>query len=77
MYVSMSNFDHVLGVVSQTRASGGNRTHDPHVNSLAYYPLSTIRSLRKSLQIIVLNKFNINWIWNVIQLNMPTYECIF
>ena len=24
------NFDHVLGVVSQTTVSGGNRTHDPH-----------------------------------------------
>ena len=33
------NFDHVLGVVSQTRVSGGNRTHDPHTNSLAHYPL--------------------------------------
>ena len=30
----MSNFDHVHGVVSQT-----NRTHNPHANSLAYYPL--------------------------------------
>ena len=35
----LSNFDHVLGVVSQTRVSGGNRTHDLHANSLAYYPL--------------------------------------
>ena len=29
----MSNFDHVLGVVSQTGASDWNRTHDPHANS--------------------------------------------
>ena len=29
----------VLGVVLQTRVSGGNRTHDPHANSLAQYPL--------------------------------------
>ena len=33
------NFDHVLGVGSQTRVSGGNQTLDPHVNSLAYYQL--------------------------------------
>ena len=35
----MSNLDHALGVVSQTRVSGGNRIHDPHANSLAHYPL--------------------------------------
>ena len=34
-----SNFDHLLGVVSQTRVSGGNRTHDPHTNSVAHYLL--------------------------------------
>ena len=30
----------MLGAVSQTRVSGGNRTHDPHANRLAYYPLN-------------------------------------
>ena len=35
----LSNFDHVLGEVPQTRVSGGNRTHDSHANSLAQYPL--------------------------------------
>ena len=35
----INNFDHELGAVSQTRVSGGNRTHDPHANSLAHYPL--------------------------------------
>ena len=35
----LSIFDHLLGVVSQTRDSGGNRTHDPYTNSLAHYPL--------------------------------------
>ena len=35
----LSNFDHVLSVVSQTRASGGKRSNDPHPNSLADYPL--------------------------------------
>ena len=35
----LSNFDHVLGVVSQTRVYGGNRTHDPHANSLSHHPL--------------------------------------
>ena len=34
----LSNLDHVLGVVPQTRVSGGNRTHDPQANSLAHYP---------------------------------------
>ena len=29
----------MFGVVSQTRFFGGNRTHDPHANSLAHYPL--------------------------------------
>ena len=35
----LSNFDQLLGVVSQARVSGGNRTHDPQTNSLAHYPL--------------------------------------
>ena len=35
----LSNFDHLLGVVSQTRVSGGIRTHNPHANSLVHYPL--------------------------------------
>ena len=35
----MSNFDHVIGVVSQTRVSRGNRTHDFRAISLAHYPL--------------------------------------
>ena len=35
----LSIFDQVLGVMSQTRVSGENSTHDPHVNSLAHYPL--------------------------------------
>ena len=32
----LSNFEHMLGVVPQTRGSGGNQTHDPYVNSLAH-----------------------------------------
>ena len=32
-------FDHMLGVISQIRVSGGNRTHDLQANSLAHYPL--------------------------------------
>ena len=35
----LRNFDHLLGIVSQTRVCGGNRTHDPHTKSLAHYPL--------------------------------------
>ena len=35
----LSNLDHTLGIVSQTRVSGGNQTHDPHAYSLAHYPL--------------------------------------
>ena len=34
----LSNLDHLFGVVSQIRVSGGNRTHDLHANSLAHYP---------------------------------------
>ena len=36
----LSNFDHVLGVGSQTRVSGANSTHVPQVNSLAHYRLN-------------------------------------
>ena len=35
----LGNCDHVLGVVSQARVSGGNRTHDPHSNSLVHFAL--------------------------------------
>ena len=35
----LSNLDHVLGVPSQTKVSGGNRTHDPDANNLTHYPL--------------------------------------
>ena len=33
----LTNFDHVLGVVSQTTVSDGNRPHDPLANSVAHY----------------------------------------
>ena len=40
MYVyELSNFGHILDVVSQIRVSGSNQTHDPHANSLAHYPI--------------------------------------
>ena len=35
----LNNFDYVIGVMSQARVSGGNRTHDPQVNSLTHYLL--------------------------------------
>ena len=35
----LSNFNNVLGVVSQTRVSDRNGTQDLHVNSLVHYPL--------------------------------------
>ena len=35
----LSNLDHVLSVVSQTRLSGKNRIHIPPANSPAHYPL--------------------------------------
>ena len=35
----LSNFDHLLGIVSQTRVFAGNWTHVPHTNSQAHYPL--------------------------------------
>ena len=33
----LSNLDHTLGVVSQTRASSGNRTHDAHAKLTIKY----------------------------------------
>ena len=36
-YSKLSNFDHVLGIVSQKRISGGNRIYDPHANSLVHH----------------------------------------
>ena len=45
----MSNFDHVLGVVSQTRLSSGHRTHDAHANSLDY----------QAFNVKVVNKLNL------------------
>ena len=35
----LCNYDHLFGVVSQARVSGGNRTHNPHANSLAHFAL--------------------------------------
>ena len=32
----LSNFEHMLGIVLQTGVFGGNRTDDPHANSLAH-----------------------------------------
>ena len=44
----LSNFDHLLGVVSQTRVSSGNRTHDSHTNSLSHYQLDCQGFIHKS-----------------------------
>ena len=41
----LSNFDHVLGVVSQTRVSGGNRTHDSHDNGTVFFFLCFLNIL--------------------------------
>ena len=35
----MSNFEHMIGVVSHARVTKGNRTYDPYTNCLAHYPL--------------------------------------
>ena len=35
----LSNSDHVLGIVLQTKVSGRNRTHNPHAKNLAHYSL--------------------------------------
>ena len=32
----LRNFDHVLGVMSHTKISVANETHDPYANSLAH-----------------------------------------
>ena len=37
----LSNFEHLLGAVSQTRVFGLNRTHDLHSNSIAHHQLTT------------------------------------
>ena len=42
----LSNFDHVLGVVSENRTSDRNRTHDPQANNLAH-DLPHYQSTRK------------------------------
>ena len=58
----LSNLDHVLGIVSQTRVSGGNQTHDPHANSLIHYPLdyhSTLSTKETWQSLFDLNNFNI------------------
>ena len=36
----LSNFAHILSVVSQASVSCSNRTHEPYANSLAHYPLN-------------------------------------
>ena len=46
----LSDFDHVFGIVSQTRVSGGKRTHNPHANTVvAYYTLDYQGTLYKIL----------------------------
>ena len=49
---------HVLSVVSQTRVSGGNRTHDPYANSLAYYLLDYQGTHSNELLFIFIRKLN-------------------
>ena len=38
----LSNLHQVLGVVTQTKISGGYRNHDPHTNSLAHTHLRNL-----------------------------------
>ena len=45
----LSNFDYVLGVVSHTKVSGENLTHDPHANSVAHYPINHQGNLKSKL----------------------------
>ena len=62
----MSKIDHVLGVVSQTIVSGGNRTHDCQGNILAYYALDYQGKVictcgRLTIILLRLNKHVSNW----------------
>ena len=41
----LSNFNHLLSVVLNTRASRWNQNHDPHANSQTYYQLDSTRAL--------------------------------
>ena len=52
----LSNFDHVLGVVSQTRVFGGNRIHDPHANRQAHDPLDYQGTLFRDIQTQIFRK---------------------
>ena len=53
----LSTFDHVVGVVSQTRVSGGNRTHDPHANSLSHYSVDDKSALKLNLFAGIISEF--------------------
>ena len=57
----LSNFDHVLGLVSQIRVSGGNRIHDHHANSLVHYPLDNRALYHQYLFSHFILKIPINW----------------
>ena len=52
----------MLGVVSQTRVSGGNRSHDPHANSVAHYSLEYLGTL--------LNICKNRGIWRTLYINV-------
>ena len=55
----LSNLDHLLGVVSQTKVSGGNRIHYHHANSLAHYPID----YQGTLSLIFVQSFYIKNHW--------------
>ena len=63
LYYELSNFDHVLGVVSQTRVSDGNRIHDPTANSLAHCLLDYQSTNQRNMFsfIILLEIFNLEF----------------
>ena len=56
--------------MSQTKVSVGNRTHDPHANSLAHYPLDYQGTLFSSFFIAFSKKlFSGPWKTNMKQVN--------
>ena len=58
IYYELSNFDHLLGVLTQTRVTGGNRIHAAYANSRTHYPLDYQGTQKKFVYIFCCCKKN-------------------
>ena len=68
----LSNFEPVLGLVSQTKDSGGNRIHDRYANSLAHYPLDT--TALKTITVLFIYKYLYSDYLNIVNIfNIRVY----